>query len=95
MSKNEIVNKLAKERVVEKIARHYNTPYRSDLCQYVYYWLLTKADEDMLNELYCNGQINQYISGIICRQIFSSSSHHFKENVKKQTKKMPSTLGGI
>lgn len=85
MTRNEIVNILGKNKTVEKIARHYNTPYRDDLCQYIYYWLLTKADEDMLNELYCNGQINQYISGIICRQIFSSSSHHFKENVKNQT----------
>ena len=83
MSKYEIVEVLAINKTVEKIARHYKTPYREDLCQYIYYWLLTKADENMLNELYSNGQINQYICGIIYRQIFSDHSHHYCQNVKK------------
>ena len=83
MSKYEIVNELAKNKTVEKIARHYKTPYRDDLCQYIYFWLLTKTDENMLNELYCNGRINQYISGIVYRQIFSDHSHHYCQNVKR------------
>lgn len=83
MTKYEIVNELAKNKIVEKIARHYKTPYREDLCQYIYYWLLTKTDENMLNELYSNGQINQYITGIIYRQIFSDHSHHYCQNVKR------------
>ena len=83
MSKYEIVNELAKNKTVEKIARHYKTPHREDLCQYIYYWLLTKTDENMLNELYSKGQINQYICGIIYRQIFSDHSHHYCQNVKR------------
>ena len=83
MNKYEIVNELAKNKTVEKIARHYKTPYREDLCQYIYYWLLTKTDENMLNELYSNGQIKQYISGIVYRQIFSGHSHHYCQNVKR------------
>lgn len=83
MSKYEIVNELAKNKTVEKIVRHYKTPHRDDLCQYVYYWLLTKTDENMLNELYSNGQINQYISGAVYRQIFSDHSHHYCQNVKR------------
>ena len=83
MNKYEIVNELAKNKIVEKIARHYKTPYREDLCQYIYYWLLTKTDENMLNELYSNGQINQYITGIVYRQIFSDHSHHYCQNVKR------------
>ena len=85
MSKYDIVEAIARNKTVEKIAEHFNTPYRDDLCQYIYYWLLTKADEDMLNELYSQNKIKQYIAGIVARQIFSSNSHHFKENVKKQT----------
>lgn len=85
LSKYDIVKELGEKRIVEKIAKHYNTPYREDLCQYVYYWLLTKADEDMLNELYSENKIKQYIAGIICRQIFSNTSQHYKQNVKKQT----------
>ena len=83
MSKYDIVEAIARKKTVEKIAKHYNTPYRDDLCQYIYYWLLTKADEDMLNELYCNGQIKQFIAGIIYRQIFSDHSHHYLQNVKR------------
>ena len=83
MSKYEIVEVLARNKTVEKIVRHYKTPYREDLCQYIYYWLLTKTDENMLNELYCNGRINQYITGIVYRQIFSDHSHHYCQNVKK------------
>ena len=83
MNKYEIVEILAKNKTVEKIARHYKTPYREDLCQYIYYWLLTKTDENMLNELYCNGRINQYITGIVYRQIFSDHSHHYCQNVKR------------
>ena len=83
MSKYEIVEVLAINKTVEKIAKHYKTPHRDDLCQYIYYWLLTKADENMLNELYSKGQINQYISGIVYRQIFSDHSHHYCQNVKR------------
>ena len=83
MNKYELIDELAKNKTVEKIARHYKTPYREDLCQYIYYWLLTKTDENMLNELYSNGQINQYISGIVYRQIFSDHSHHYCQNVKR------------
>ena len=83
MSKYEIVEVLATNKTVEKIAKHYKTPYREDLCQYIYYWLLTKTDENMLNELYSKGQINQYICGIIYRQIFSDHSHHYCQNVKR------------
>lgn len=85
MSKYDIVEAIARKKTVEKIAKHYNTPYRDDLCQYVYYWLLTKADEDMLNELYSENKIKQYIAGIICRQIFSNTSQHYLQNVKKET----------
>ena len=37
----------------------------------------------MLNELYSNGRIKQYITGIVYRQIFSDHSHHYCQNVKR------------
>ena len=83
LSKYDIVEVLGRNKTVEKIVRHYKTPYRQDLCQYIYYWLLTKTDENILNELYNKGQINQYISGIVYRQIFSDHSHHYCQNVKR------------
>lgn len=83
LNKYDIVEVLARNKTVEKIVRHYKTPHRDDLCQYIYYWLLTKTDENMLNELYSNGQIKQYISGIVYRQIFSDHSHHYCQNIKR------------
>lgn len=83
MSKYEIVDELARNKTVEKIARHYKTPYRDDLCQYAYMWLVEKGDENLLNELYSQKKINQYISGLIYRQIHSKFSYHTQQNVKK------------
>ena len=82
MNKYEIVNELAKNKTVEKMLTHFSTINKADLSQNIYLSLLCK-DENMLNELYSNGQINQYISGIVCRQIFSGHSHHFCQNVKR------------
>lgn len=83
MSKHEIIDELAKNKTVEKIARRYKTPYRDDLCQYAYMWLIEKGDENLLNELYSQKKINQYISGLIYRQIHSKFSYHAQQNVKR------------
>lgn len=83
MSKYELINELAKNKTVEKIVRHYKTSYRDDLSQYAYMWLIEKGDENLLNELYSQKKINQYISGLIYRQIHSKFSYHAQQNVKK------------
>ena len=83
MYKNEIVEALGKDKVVEKIAAHYNTPYREDLCQYIYLYMLETMDEERLNDLYQTGRIKQFIAGMIYKQIFSTKSNHYKENVRK------------
>ena len=83
MNKYEIVNELAKNKTVEKIVRRYKTPYRDDLSQYAYMWLIEKGDENLLNELYSQKKINQYISGLIYRQIHSKFSYHAQQNVKR------------
>ena len=83
MNKYEIINELAKNKTVEKIVRRYKTPYRDDLSQYAYMWLIEKGDENLLNELYSQKKINQYISGLIYRQIHSKFSYHAQQNVKR------------
>ena len=83
MSKYEIIDELAKNKTVEKIVRRYKTPYRDDLSQYAYMWLIEKGDENMLNELYSQKKINQYISGLVYRQIHSKFSYHAQQNVKR------------
>lgn len=82
MNKYEIINELAKNKTVEKMLTHFSTINKADLSQNIYLSLLCK-DENMLNELYNKGQINQYICGIVYRQIFSDHSHHYCQNVKK------------
>lgn len=83
MNKYELINELAKNKTVEKIVRHYKTSYRDDLSQYAYMWLIEKGDENLLNELYSQKKINQYISGLIYRQIHSKFSYHAQQNVKR------------
>lgn len=83
LSKYELINELAKNKTVEKIVRHYKTSYRDDLSQYAYMWLIEKGDENLLNELYSQKKINQYISGLIYRQIHSKFSYHAQQNVKR------------
>lgn len=83
MNKYEIIDELARNKTVEKIARRYKTSYRDDLCQYAYMWLIEKGDENLLNELYSQKKINQYISGLIYRQIHSKFSYHAQQNVKR------------
>ena len=82
MTKNEIVDYLARNKEVEKIANKFKTRYRDDLCQYIYLWLLTNADEAALFDAYINGTLNNYISGIVYRQVISRHSFHYRYNVK-------------
>lgn len=83
MSKREIIEKIAKERWVEKIARHFKTFARADLCQYAYLYLLTKVDDDKLIELYQNNHLKQYITGLLYRQVVSDHSHYIKTYGKR------------
>ena len=83
MSKYDIVEALGKDKVVEKIAKHFNTPNRDDLCQYIYLYMLETMDEEKLIQLYLDGHIKQFISGMIYKQIFSKHTYHYRENVRK------------
>ena len=78
MTKYQIVEELGKKKVVEKIARHYKTFAREDLCQYVYLYLLEKVDEDKLIELYNTNKLKQYLAGIVHRQALSNHSEYIK-----------------
>ena len=79
LSNYEIVDTLARQRFVEKIADKYVTPNRNDLVQYVYLCLL-QMDNTKLYELYTNKQLNFFTARIISNQILSTYSRHYKEN---------------
>ena len=81
MKAKEIVELLAKDRVIEKLISHYNTSFKEDLAQNLYISLLEK-DDDFLTDLYNSGRINYYLVGAIKKEILSNHSLHCRENRK-------------
>lgn len=81
MKAKEIVEILAKEKVVENLLKHYFTENKEDLAQNLYMYLLGK-DDDFLTELYTSGKINYYLIGAIRNEIMSTKSLHSRENRK-------------
>lgn len=81
MTRNEIVELLARERRVEtmlaNIAKQPVAGTLEDLCQMVYLVLL-EYDESKIVDLWENGQINFFIARILLNQYRSSNSPYYK-----------------
>ena len=77
MGKNEIVNEIAKgkmvEQMVQNIAHQSLSDDLKDLCQMVYLILL-EYDEDKLQDLWNHHQIQFFLARIIINQFRSSNS---------------------
>lgn len=77
MGKNEIVNEIAKGKMVEQMVQ--NIAHQSlsadlrDLCQMVYLILL-EYDEQKLQDLWSNNQMNFFLARIIINQFRSTNS---------------------
>ena len=77
-----IVDKLARNRVVEDMIKNMNiNDYSDDLAQEIYLILL-EYDKEKIEEMYNKNQINFFISRIITNQAFSKNSP-FYLNYKK------------
>lgn len=77
-----IVDKLARNRVVEDMIKNMNiNEYPDDLAQEIYLILL-EYDKDKIEDIYNKNQINFFISRIITNQAFSKNSP-FYLNYKK------------
>ena len=77
-----IVDKLARNRVVEDMIKNMNiNDYPDDLAQEIYLILL-EYDKGKIEEIYNKNQINFFISRIITNQAFSKNSP-FYLNYKK------------
>lgn len=78
---NKIIEDLAKNKVVEKIVykinRNEEQANLQDLIQDIYFQLLTK-NTDKIIELYNNGQLNFYITRIITNNICSVTSPYHR-----------------
>lgn len=76
---NQIVEHLAKDKVVEHLLSKYTSmakPYMNDLVQDIYIELLTKP-EWLLMHLTENEEIEYYIRRIIKNQLFSKTSRYY------------------
>lgn len=88
MNKYEAISVIAKECVVEKLAKKYNivSPYIKDLCQDLYIELLNK-DDNLIVGLYERKEIEYYIRKMISNNINSTTSPFYKnyEKFRKTT----------
>lgn len=77
MTLREIVDELARGRVVEEMVQHIAhrslTPELHDLAQEVYVALLC-SDEERIEDMYRRGQLRYYIARIVTNQYRSSTS---------------------
>ena len=77
MTKNEIVDRLARSRrvehMVESICHHALTPDLQDLCQMVYLIIL-EYDEEKIADLWEHNEINFFLARIILNQYRSTRS---------------------
>lgn len=81
MHLHDIIDTIARERLVERLAANIcktSRPDIDDLSQYVYEALLTD-DEDKIVDLYQNGQLVFFIVRIIQNQYFSTTSAYYRE----------------
>lgn len=80
MTKNEVVNIIAKEKVVEQIVSNIaktNSDILNDLSQNIYIDLLMKDDEKIVN-LYETNQLRFFIVKMAKNNLFSKNSPFYK-----------------
>ena len=80
MTKNEVVNIIAKERMVEEIVSNIaktNSDILNDLSQNIYIDLLLKDDEKIVN-LYETNQLRFFIVKMAKNNLFSKNSPFYK-----------------
>lgn len=92
MGKWEIIEELARGRVVEGMARSItHRPVEGDirdLCQIVYVYLLEYPEEKLV-DLYTNGQIGFLIARIVMNQYRSAHSRFYYDYIKPGRRSVP------
>lgn len=88
MTKRDIIDDLAKKKVVERLIKSYclSSPYFNDLAQDIYVELLNKKDELIIG-LWNSNEYEYYIRKIIKNNINSTTSPFWKnyEKFRKTT----------
>lgn len=96
MTKNEVVNIIAKERMVETIVSNIaksSDDLLNDLIQEIYLDLLQKDDEKIV-KLYESNQIRYFITRIVINNIHSKNSPYWCK-IKSFTHNMNEIIGDI
>lgn len=77
MNKYQILEKIAKERLVENIVKRKTEEHVNDLSQDIYEILLTKP-ASLIEQMYERGELNYYIARIAHNNIFSVTSGYYR-----------------
>ena len=81
----EIINELAKNKVIEKLVANISpegdSPDTSDLSQLIYLTLLEKPNS-LIEDLYSKGELIFYVIRIITRNVYSTTSPYYR-TIKK------------
>lgn len=82
---------IGEKKIVQEIARNMRveSDYFDDLCQEVYFILITGYTEEKLQEAIDNKQINYIITKILKNQWFSKSSPFYRTYKKPKLLKTP------
>ena len=85
MTSNQIINELAKNKVIEKLVANISpegdSPDASDLSQLIYLTLLEKPNS-LIEDLYSKGELIFYVIRIITRNVYSTTSPYYR-TIKK------------
>ena len=85
------LEQIGKDKLVETIARNMRveSEYYDDLCQEVYFILLTGYTEEKLQEAIDKKQINYIITSIMKNQWLSKTSPFYRQYKKPKLKSVP------
>ena len=85
------IEQIGKDKLVETIARNMrvDADYFDDLCQEVYFILLTGYTEEKLQEAIDKKQINFIITSIMKNQWYSKTSPFYRKYKKYKLKSSP------
>lgn len=88
MRSREIIDELAKNKVVEKFVRKYtdfsNNPYLEDLTQDIYVSLMEK-ENNFISDLYKKKELDYFIIKMIKNNLYSTTSPFFVKYQKFRT----------
>lgn len=90
MTKLEVINYIAENKIVENIVRNVSgegDDDLKDLCQDIYVDLFTKSENKLIS-LYENKQLNFFITKIVYNNIFSKTSRYYTTYKKVKLNKV-------